>query len=97
MADSDRQRFELCCHIVYIVECIATGLTGEAKFQLNKIIVSAEESTLEDRAAVLDKLRNARDLYKSDDYHEAAVCITSASRMLFSGLQWGDSVYNSTS
>lgn len=84
----DRERFDLCCHMTYLVECIATDLTGEAKFQLDSLIDGLEASHIPDKQEVIEKLVHARQLYKSDENHEAAVNVSSASRQLYSLLHW---------
>ena len=88
MTSKDRERFDLCCHITYLVECIATDLTGEAKFQLDSLIDDLEASQLDDKQDVIEKLARARKLYQSGENHEAAVNVSSASRKLYSRLHW---------
>ena len=88
MTSVGRQRFDICCHITYIVECIATDLTGEAKFQLDSITKVLERSDLHDKQEILSKLTKALELYDLGDNHQAAVCATSASRQLYKGLTW---------
>ena len=88
MASTDRERFDLCCHITYLVECIATDLTGEAKFQLDSLIDDLEASQLDDKQEIIEKLVHARRLYQSGENHEAAVNVSSASRKLYSHLRW---------
>jgi hypothetical protein len=88
MTSKDRERFDLCCHVTYLVECIATDLTGEAKFQLDSLIDDLEASRLHDKQEIIEKLARARHLYRSGENHEAAVNVSAASRKLYSLLRW---------
>ena len=88
MTNVDRERFDLCCHITYLVECVATDLTGEAKFQLDSLIKDLEASHLGDKQEIIDKLERARRLFQTNEKHEAAVNVSSASRKLYSRLHW---------
>lgn len=88
MAELSKERFELASHLTYVVECIATDLTGEAKFELSRVILALESSALPDREPLLAKLREAMDWYRSGDYRRAAVLTVSASRKLQEGLVW---------
>ncbi len=83
-----KDRFELASHLTYIVGCVATDLTGEAKFELSQLIPAVEISTIDDKEQVLAKLIEARDLFKSGDYRRAAISTVSANSLLHNGLHW---------
>ena len=88
MPEYMKDRFELASHLTYVVECIATDLTGEAKFELSRIIIDLEASSIPERDLILSKLREATDWFHSGDYRRAAVVTVSASRKLQEGLKW---------
>jgi len=80
--------FEISSHLTYIVECIATDLTGETKFQLSQLIPKLERSTIEDKDKALKKIKQAFQLYKDGNYRHAAICTVTASRLLQEKLRW---------
>ena len=88
VTDLSKERFDLASHLTYVVECIATDLTGEAKFELSRVIVALEDSDLPDRDTLLAKLQEATDWFQRGDYRRAAVVTVSANRKLQEGLVW---------
>ena len=88
MTRSMKQRFDLASHLTYVVECLATDLTGEAKFELGRLIVDLEASDLPDKDSILERLREATDWFRRGDYHRASILTVSANRKLQDGLEW---------
>lgn len=87
-----KELFDKCSHLTYIVECIATDLVGEAKFELRKIIADMEASPIADTEEALQKLKQARELFENGDFEHAAFCAVSASRQLQKKLHWPENI-----
>jgi hypothetical protein len=83
-----KERFDLASHLTYVVESLATDLTGEAKFELGRFIVELEASNLPDKAPLLAKLQEATDWFRRGDYKRASIVTVSANRKLQEGLVW---------
>ncbi len=77
-----KDHFDIASHLTYVVECIATDLTGEAKFELRKVIKELEASELSDKDDALEKLNEAAESFRGGDYEHAAICAVSANRLL---------------
>lgn len=77
-----RTDIDIFLHLTYVVECVATDLNGEAKFELRSVVDKLEASKIEGRDVVLEKLREAVQLYQDGDYRHAAVNIVSANQRL---------------
>ena len=88
MTEFMKERFDLASHLTYVVECLATDLTGEAKFELGRLIVDLEASNLPEKDPILEKLREATDRFRRGDYKRASILTVSASRKLQDGLVW---------
>ena len=88
MSATRKEQFELSSHLTYVVECLATELTGEAKFELLRLITDLEGSGIANKGEILAKLREAAARFRQGEYRRAAILTVSASRKLQEGLEW---------
>lgn len=71
-------------HLSYVIECLATDVQGEAKYELGNLISSVEgRSGSAEAGEVLDKLKTGADYLRRGRSERAASSLCQASRVLW--------------
>lgn len=73
-------------HLSYIIEAVASDLTGEAKSELDRLIERVQNSGIENRSFVLENLSDAKHCLAEGNTRPAATHLSRVSRHLWKQL-----------
>jgi len=81
-----RQLLEILDHLLYVIECVASEIPGEAKFELNRLIEALERSQRPKKETVVAYLKESQGFLADRRYSSAATSLARARASLWKEL-----------